>query len=64
MVLETYAVTYSYPTTDRYYRGQRSITITLHGGSNMGQIKNELKRHDPQARLVRCRLLDSRIVTR
>jgi hypothetical protein len=56
--LDTYAILYSYPTWDRYYRGQRGERIQARSEADaLARIRRGegLYGPCPDARIVRCR---------
>lgn len=59
-ILKVYAITYSYPTTDRYYRGQRGIRVEAR---NEAEALRKIQRGHggympcPDARIVRAKVV-------
>lgn len=56
---QTYSVLYSYPTTDRHYRGQRGVRVQASSQADaLAQIRAGVGGYDrcPDAQIVRCQL--------
>lgn len=61
--VKEFAILYSYPTNDRYHRGQRSERIEAHDQRHaIERIRSGEGRYGrcPDARIVRCRKVDAR----
>ena len=56
--LKTYALLYSYPTSDRYYRGQRGVRVeALNERDAIARVRRGAAGYGacPDAQIVRCK---------